>query len=414
MTAGRACANVASLLPAYAAGALSPAETRVVTDHLGLCPACLEQLHEWRLIVAAANVAASGPPPSPEVLNRVRASIELHHASRRHSPHHLWSRLTGGHRRRLLLPSSRAGADPDAGWDAGYPRTSVRSAISEIAVIAVVILVVGGGLVGRAWWGRDAGQESPAAQVQPGEQPPSPSPAPGGLSFASTLSNEVSHPGANLRLGRLTMESGSSTELAPEDGSVLLMVEAGAIDALVDGPATLTQDGQTRELATGERFELRPGDHLRIPAGTSSELGNDGQDPALALDLRIQAPGAPPRFTNGAQYRQLVRVPAKDLPSGQLDFSLAGASLSPGAVHEIDGPGLLYVEAGTLAITETNADLDFEGSDDLDDDDSSDSHDSGPDERIAAGGWFFLDEGDHASLTVPDGPAAYLLELLFE
>lgn len=419
MTGGKACVNVASLLPAYAAGALTPAEVRSVTDHLGFCPACRAQLSEWQRIIAAAKVAASGPSPSPDVLDCVLAGIDAPHAQRPRSRPNLWHRMTGGHRQPRPRPLSGANGDHSQARHPGHPVRLGRSAVAEIAVVGMLVMVLGVALLSRDWWGQILGDDSTATPLEATAQLAAQTPTAGGLSFASELSNVSTHPGAQLRLGHLTIEPGSSTGLHADEGSVVLMVQAGIVSGLTEGPAVVSHGaecelaGHTEELATGDHFELQPSDHLFIPAGTSSELHNDGQEAALTWDLRVQSPGPPSGFTNGVQYRQLAQASAQQLPSGELEFSLTEGSLSPGIVHEINGPGIFYVESGTLEITATNADLDIEDDDDLDDDGSIDRSDSDPDEQITGGGWFFLKAGEHASLIGPVGQATYL-ELLFD
>lgn len=396
MTTGKECANVSSLLPAYANGTLSSARMRLVANHLAHCAACRKQLREWQLITAAANVAASGPSPSPDVLGSVRASIDAPHVSRQRSRYSRWNRMAGGHRRR---PG--------------------RSTIVDITVVGILLVVVGGALVSRGWWTRIPGDDVTSTPHEVTEPVAAHTSVADGRVFTSVLANDATHPAANLRLGRLTIEPGSSARLQGEDSSVILLVEAGIISGLVDGPADVThgmegaqEGGQTRALTTGEQFHLQPGDQITIPVGTSSELHNNGQEAVQAFDIRIQRPGPPLRFANGVRYRQLVQVPARELPSGQVDFSLVESDLSTGVVHEIEGPGVFYLESGTLEIVETSTHLEIEDNDDPDDDGSIDRNDADPDEQIFQGDWFFLKEGEHASLTVPDGQATYL-ELLF-
>lgn len=419
MTAGEECINIAGLLPAYANGTLSTARMRVVADHLGHCPACRRQLHEWQLITAAANVAATGPSPSPDVLDRIRAGIDAPHAPPRRSRHDLWNRMSGGHRRRLRPFLG----DPAGNGQATHPDRSIRvgrSAIAEIAVLGLLVVILGGVLISRGWWEHILGDDSTATpQGLAEEQLIAQTPATGGLMFSSVLTNEATHPGANLRLGRLTIEPDSSTGLRAEESSVVLMVEAGIIDGFVDGPAIVTHGpecelaGQTEELAAGEQFELLTSDHVLLPIGTSSELHNSGQGPAQVLDMRIQSPGSPPRFANGVQYRQLAQASARNLPSGQVDFSLVEGNLSAGAEHEINGPRLFYVESGALEFIEIDDEVEIMGNDDPGVEDSTGPNIADSHEQISRGGWFFLKAGEHASLTVADGQATYI-ELTFE
>lgn len=396
MTTGKECANVSSLLPAYANGTLSSARMRLVTDHLAHCAACRKQLREWQLITAAANVAAAGPSPSPDVLGSVRASIDAPHVSRQRSRYTRWNRIAGGHRRR---PG--------------------RSTIVDITVVGTLLVVVGGALVSRDWWTRIPGDDVTSTSHEVTEPVAAHTSVAGERLFTSVLANEATHPAASLGLGRLTIEPGSSARLQAEDSPVILLVEAGIISGLVDGPADVTQGmeraqevGQTPVLTTGDQFRLQSGDQIAIPIGTSSELRNNGQEVVQALDIRIQGPGPPLRFANGVRYQLLLQAPAKELPSGQVDFSLVASDLSTGVVHEIEGPGALYLESGTLEIVETSTQLEIENNDDPDDDEPIDRNDPDPDEQILQGDWFFLKEGEHASLTVPDGQAT-CLELLF-
>jgi len=417
MSAAKTCVNISSLLPAYAIGALSPKHMRDVAEHLEHCPACRNQVFEWQLITAAANVAASGPSPSPDVLDRVWATIQAPHVSRQPSRYNLLNTMSGGHRR--LWPGQLgARGENRPGGRPGYLFRPGLATIAQIAVIGVIAVILGGVLLRGGWKEQLFGQDPAATPTEQAELLAAPVVPAGELLFTAVLSNESTHPGAKLRLGRLTVEAGSSTGLPADESSVILLVEAGTLSGLVDGPAFVNhgadcgQAGQSQELAAGEQFELQSCDRLLIPVGTSPLMQNRGQEPALALDIRMQSPGSSPRFSNGTVYQKLADLPANVLPLGQVDFSLAEGDLSTGAVHEINGPGLLYVESGTLEIAGANADFDIEVAGDMDDDDMNGRDVLNPVEQVAGGGWFFLRAGEHASLTVPDGQARYLEMLI--
>jgi hypothetical protein len=82
-------------------------------------------------------------------------------------------------------------------------------------------------------------------------------------------------------------------------------------------------------------------------------------------------------------------------------------------MHEIDGPGLFYVETGAMEVAGSTSRLEIKGRDDLDLDDVPDGVDDDPDEQLAPGSWFFVKAGDQASLIVANGEATFL-ELLFD
>lgn len=243
--------------------------------------------------------------------------------------------------------------------------------------------------------------------------------APDGLSFVSILSNETSHPGASLRLSRLIMDPGSSTAFEVEDSPVTLLVEEGMVHGVVDGPATVRHGaecelaGHTEELTAGDQFELRSSDLMLVPIGTSPELHNRDQQRARLIDLRIHAPGPPPQFRNGVEYLRLAQVSANQLPSSQIEFSLVEGSFDSGAVHDINGPGLFYLESGTVEIVDSSANLVLDDDDDQDDEPSANVATATSVEVISGGEWFFLESEERASLTAVDGDARYL-ELLFD
>ena len=416
MTISKACGRVGALLPAYAVGALGPAELQAVADHLGQCETCRQQLREWKSIISAAHVAASGPPPSPDNLDRIRARIDASQGSGHQSERTVWARKTGGHHRGWRRPSTSLG-----GHDvhARRPIRRGRSAVAEIAVIGLLVVILGGGLISRGWWEQMVGDDPTATpQELAAEQVTAQNSETGRFMFSSVLSNVATHPGASLLLGRLTIETGSSTGLQAE-GPVTLLVESGIISGLVDGPAVITHDhecevaGQTQELVAGEQFELQPSDHMVIPIGTAPELQNTGEDLAQLFDIRIQTPGPPLRIENGVQYRQVAQTPANQLPSGEVNFSLVEGSLTTEVMHEIDGPGLFYVETGAVEVAGSTSRLEIKGRDDLDLDDVPDGVDDDPDEQLAPGSWFFVKAGDQASLIVANGEATFL-ELLFD
>lgn len=412
------CDKIGDLLPGYAVGTLSPAEMRDVADHLGQCADCRSRLREWRLIAAAANVAASGPPPSPDIPARIQARVDAAPSSRqvtRHPPR-IW--MTDGHRPHRRRASPAPPAESGRAGPAGQFLASRKSRVAELAVIAVLVVVVSGGLLGTEWWANPPG-DIPTTRDDPTTQSAAQTPVTGSLMFVSDLTNEATHPGAQLRLGRLTMEPDSSTELRAEESAIALLIEIGNITGVADGPAIVIHGdecefaGQTDELAIGEPFELRSSDQLHIPFGTVSELRNEGQAPAHALDIRVLSPGPPPTMTNGVEHQRLAQAAARHLPSGQFEYALTVGSIATGEVIEVDGPVLFYVESGTLEFIETNVDVEIKGRDDPEVVDVADRDNANPGEPFAGESWFFLQDEDQVSLTVPEGEATYI-ELLFE
>src|SRR5689334_4363929 len=70
------CEEIELLLPAAAAGALDPDESRLVQAHLLDCARCLPLLAEYEQVIEQLAYAVPQREPSPQVFDRLMAAIQ--------------------------------------------------------------------------------------------------------------------------------------------------------------------------------------------------------------------------------------------------------------------------------------------------------------------------------------------------
>src|SRR5689334_23469257 len=70
------CEEIEQLLPAAAAGALDPDESRQVQAHLLDCPRCLPLLAEYEQVIEQLAYAVPQREPAPQVFDRLMAAIQ--------------------------------------------------------------------------------------------------------------------------------------------------------------------------------------------------------------------------------------------------------------------------------------------------------------------------------------------------
>jgi anti-sigma factor RsiW len=64
-------------LAALAAGALSPAETRAVKEHVAACPVCERELENWQRLARGVE-RLPAPPLEPATVARIAAAAQAH------------------------------------------------------------------------------------------------------------------------------------------------------------------------------------------------------------------------------------------------------------------------------------------------------------------------------------------------
>lgn len=97
-------------------------------------------------------------------------------------------------------------------------------------------------------------------------------------------------PDRTLLLQRRTFAPGSDSGAHPAPGPVVLTVESGSIVFEVqDGAALLTRAGASSQetIAAGTEATLQPGDSVFYDQGVVHELYNEGSEPAVTLEARL-------------------------------------------------------------------------------------------------------------------------------
>ncbi|HEY7035468.1 MAG TPA: cupin domain-containing protein [Thermomicrobiales bacterium] len=97
-------------------------------------------------------------------------------------------------------------------------------------------------------------------------------------------------PGRDLILQERTFAPGGDSGAHPAPGPVVLSVASGEIDFyVVQGAALLTRAGATTQetLAAGSDTELKPGDSVFYDQGVVHQLINEGSEPAVTIEARL-------------------------------------------------------------------------------------------------------------------------------
>lgn len=169
-----------------------------------------------------------------------------------------------------------------------------------------------------------------------------------------------------VELARWIFGAGARDVDRVDPGPALLAVEAGTLTVRVDGRASVIRVAgwDTRRspapLAPGTDVTLAPGDQLLLPTGTAHAARNDGAKPAVVFGVVLVPPwhGRSLFAESGVAVRTLSSGEATRLPSAPVVLALGRATLVPGAglpAHAATGPEVIAVEAGTLELTRTGA-----------------------------------------------------------
>lgn len=165
--------------------------------------------------------------------------------------------------------------------------------------------------------------------------------------------------------------SGGSSRSLP--GPLLIVVEAGALDADLAGAAQVQLANGMMAIAAGS-VTLHVGDRLMMPASTPVAFRNDDATPTVILAAgvfparivpatmapqRLVASGTPARWddywTPGATIQSLGAGWIMDPPTGRVTLDLRRLDLAPGAQAPLFASSgmAIGVEAGALALTLT-------------------------------------------------------------
>lgn len=127
--------------------------------------------------------------------------------------------------------------------------------------------------------------------------PPGAEATPTGATFRPLAAGsvEVLSPSiANLVLGRLSLDAGSSIPFDPEDPSaILVFVSSGEMTFQVNVPMTVARAGGAgtptppEEVTADTEFTLREGDSAIFPGSMTGEVRNDGAEDASALVVDV-------------------------------------------------------------------------------------------------------------------------------
>jgi quercetin dioxygenase-like cupin family protein len=102
-------------------------------------------------------------------------------------------------------------------------------------------------------------------------------------------------PDRDLILQQRTFAPGSDSGTHPAPGPVILAVSSGEVEFIVvDGAALLTRAGATTQesLAAGSETELYAGDFVFYDQGVVHQVKNDGTEPAVTIEARLNPSAA--------------------------------------------------------------------------------------------------------------------------
>jgi predicted ester cyclase/mannose-6-phosphate isomerase-like protein (cupin superfamily) len=147
-------------------------------------------------------------------------------------------------------------------------------------------------------------------------------------------------------------------------GPVAFVVESGSLIFSAQGAVSLrrnTGDRRTEWPPPNQEFTVQPGDELLIPGNVVHAVRNAGNIPAMILGAATFPGGGPPKnFPDGVTFMPLVMNSVSTLAPAPAEYALNRVTLAPGS-REPDayymGPGLHYVEDGTLNIQVINGEV---------------------------------------------------------
>src|SRR5215217_4508870 len=179
--------------------------------------------------------------------------------------------------------------------------------------------------------------------------------------------------GASLVAERVTYTPGATISVRRHTEIQVVSLEAGILDARIDGSAFLDRRWPAGSLLASEphRVEgiihLHPGDLLVVPPEAAFSARNAGELPAVSLEVSVQLPLPLTPMTDrvatatdpGSVHREhLVAAIATD-PGVAAVVAVARITVPPGESFLIDGttgPVLVVVERGRLGVTQDGLD----------------------------------------------------------
>jgi predicted ester cyclase/quercetin dioxygenase-like cupin family protein len=147
-------------------------------------------------------------------------------------------------------------------------------------------------------------------------------------------------------------------------GPVAFVVESGSLIFSAQGAVSLrrnTGDRRTEWPPPNQEFTVQPGDEVLIPGNVVHAVRNAGNTPAMILGAATFPGGGPPKnFPDGVTFMPLVMNSVSTLAPAPAEYALNRVTLAPGGREPeayYVGPGLHYVEDGTLNIQVINGEV---------------------------------------------------------
>jgi hypothetical protein len=174
--------------------------------------------------------------------------------------------------------------------------------------------------------------------------------------------------GASLVAERLTYAPGATTSVRRHTQIRVISLEAGSLDARIDGIAFLDRHGPAGNLLAREPHRvdgvvhLYPEDLLVVPAETAFAARNPGEFPAVSLEVSVQLPLPLTPMTDrlraatearGVHSEHLTAANATE-PGVSAVVTVARITLPPGESFGIDGTALVVAERVSFAAQQDN------------------------------------------------------------
>jgi steroid delta-isomerase-like uncharacterized protein len=161
---------------------------------------------------------------------------------------------------------------------------------------------------------------------------------------------------ALLALARFRYAPRAKFGPAAGPGPVAFVVESGSLVFSAQGQVSVRRAGSatTESPPSDTEFTVQNGDQVLIPGGVVHAVLNAGPAPATILGAATFPGSGPPKsFPDGVSFVPLVMNTVTTLAGSPAEYSLDRVTLAPDS-READtfysGPGLHYVESGTLDV----------------------------------------------------------------
>jgi mannose-6-phosphate isomerase-like protein (cupin superfamily) len=174
--------------------------------------------------------------------------------------------------------------------------------------------------------------------------------------------------GASLGAERVTYSPGAAMSVRRHSQIRVVSLEAGSLEAQIDGIAFLDRRGPAGSLLAREphRLEgvvhLHPGDLLVVPAEAAFTTRNAGELPAVSLEMSVQLPLPLTPMTDrvragtgsGRVHREQLATAIASDPGVSAAVTVERITLSPSTsavIDETTGPMLVLIEQGPFGAT---------------------------------------------------------------